>query len=148
MFFYVLLKYEHMNIFMFFFCLFTLCRVLLQVQQSVWFSETLSCPWTRPQTCTCSCTCPQTESQVQVTCWSHVESTQDLGFGKCWNGTSSVGPQEGQLISISPPWCLFIGARFNRSWQLKQSCHSLKEREWKCVRRRILFTEMLSVGSV
>lgn len=85
-----------------------MCRVLLQVPQSVWLSETLSCPWARPETCTCSCTCHQTKSQVQVTRRSHIESTQDLGFGKCWDGTSSVGPPEGQHVSISPPWCLFL----------------------------------------
>uniref|UniRef100_A0A665TRB6 Reticulon 2b n=1 Tax=Echeneis naucrates TaxID=173247 RepID=A0A665TRB6_ECHNA len=46
--------------------------------------------------------------------FSHVENAQDLGFGKCWNGTLSVGPQEEQLSSISELPCLFMGARFNR----------------------------------
>lgn len=109
--------------------------VLLQVLQSLRVSETLSC--TRPKTCPCSCSCsgPQTESQVKVTFSSQVEITLNLGFGKCWNGTSSVGPLVG-LISITAPWCLFMGARFNLSWQLKQSCHSLEDRKGKFVRKR------------
>lgn len=103
--------------------------VLWQVPQSVWVSETLSCPRTCLKTCTCSFA--QTKGQVQVTSYIHTESTQDLEFGKCYNGSSSVGPREGQFISMCPPRCLFTGARSNRSWQLKQSCHSLKKGEWK-----------------
>lgn len=73
--------------------------------------------------------CPNRKPS-QSNCVGHVLKTPSIwDLGKDWKGTSSGGRLEGLLVSTSPPWCLFMGARYNWSWQLKQSCHSLKEGE-------------------
>lgn len=125
--------------------------VLLQFPQYVSQGETLFCSWTCHKTCTCPCSCTgsQTESQGKVTGWSSVWKHPWFGIRKMLEWLHHLwGHFESRLISISPPWCSLIEARYNWSWQLKQSCPSLTKKEWKCMRRRISFTEMLFVGNV
>lgn len=71
------------------------------------------------------------QSNLLVACW---KCTQDLEFGKCWNGTSSVGLLWG-AVNFHFSTIMLVYGRFYWSWQLKQSCHSRTEKEWKCMRR-------------
>lgn len=121
-----------------------LCCVFLQVPRPVSLSQTLPGPWTRLKVCPCSSSIPQAKGQGQVTPGTH------SGWG-IWKMSDCYILREaaGRAPHFHFSTVMFVyGARSNWSWQLKQSCHSLKKRVWKYTRGRIWFTEQFSVGNI